>query len=82
MYVRDFVNREATSLLPEMTLLEAAAALNQINVDGLSVVDATGALVGIFTKNHLVEAVTKFFSCTIHSRLRKCNRIAGFICMP
>lgn len=59
MYFRDFINRETKNVSPEMTLLEAAKVLSHSNVEGLLVVDERGILVGVFTKEHLVEAVTK-----------------------
>lgn len=73
MYIRDFINREAEIMSPTTTVLEAAEALNHSHANGLSVVDKNGILAGIFTKNHLIEAVTKsnFLTLTIGELMDK-----------
>ena len=59
MYIRNHLNRKVVMLSPITTLPEAAKAFKRSSVDGLPVVNANGILVGLFTKTHLVNALTE-----------------------
>jgi len=59
MYINNIISRKAVPIPAEMTLQEAAKVFKRSNVDGLPVVNENGTLIGLFTKTHLVNAVTE-----------------------
>ena len=59
MYIRNHLNRKVVMISPTASLLEAAKAFKRSSVDGLPVVNVNGILVGLFTKTHLVNALTE-----------------------
>jgi PAS domain S-box-containing protein len=59
MYINNIISRKAVPIPADMTLQEAAEAFKRSNVDGLPIVNEDGTLIGLFTKTHLVNAVTE-----------------------
>lgn len=59
MYIRNHLNRRVMMISPGMTLAEAAKTFKRSQADGLPVVNENGVLVGLFTKTHLVNALTE-----------------------
>lgn len=53
--VSDVMTHSVVTLLPEMTLAQAAATLSTIGVTGAPVCDGEGRLIGIFSQSDVVK---------------------------
>lgn len=56
--IKDFMTPNPVCIKPEDTIREVARIFSDKKIDGAPVVDVKGNLVGIFTKSHLLRAVS------------------------
>lgn len=61
MRVRDVMSVDVVALKPTMTLQQVAEIFYHTNIDGAPVVDDDNVLIGLITKSHLMQALTKHY---------------------
>ncbi len=56
MKIRDIMNRQVVTVLPDMTMSQAAFIFTKTVMDGAPVVNEQGQLIGLITKSHFIQA--------------------------
>ena len=56
MKIRDIMNRQVVTVMPEMTMSQAGHIFTKTIMDGAPVVNEQGQLVGLITKSHFIQA--------------------------
>jgi CBS domain-containing protein len=67
--LKDIMTKEAISVSPETTLLEAAKIITDHKFNGVPVVDKEGALVGIVTEHDLISGASGIHLPTLQTVL-------------
>lgn len=57
MKVKGIMTRNITTLSSDMSVMEAAKKLSELEISGLPVVDSDGRLVGMFTEKDILKAI-------------------------